>query len=186
MIPITPHPGDDPSFLAWAEGLIAGAVSLHAPPEVYCVRIDNWFGERWLAFAFNMWGAGFRSGKKLHVPPFTPARVVREHYFVRHETANAYREEIAPLRLHVRQHGPSNARRTLERVVPEAALFWISSRSRSNGRGSVMGYVPVGDGVAFWYVELARERDWQPVTCTHISEEELTALFEAGRAARSR
>ena len=55
------------------------------PPRQYVIRIDNWFGPKWMHFAGKFpAGKGFAVGVHktiLHVPPFVPHRVVAERVF---------------------------------------------------------------------------------------------------------
>ena len=41
---------DDPEFLSWVERIIAGVEARFETDQCYVVKIDNWFGQRWLGF----------------------------------------------------------------------------------------------------------------------------------------
>ena len=57
---------DDPGYLDVVRPIMAGVLRVVAPPDAYVVKVDSWFGERWLG----------TDRKTLRLPPFVPARVV--------------------------------------------------------------------------------------------------------------
>src|SRR5262245_39706139 len=88
------EPDDDPAFLACVDRIIAGLIERHRPEEVYLVRISNWFDQKWLRFS-GIGRVAHHGGISIHTaldefsqdqltfPPFTPNRVVTQHYFCR-------------------------------------------------------------------------------------------------------
>src|SRR3954454_14461105 len=101
------EPDDDPAFLACVDRIIAGLVERHGTKEVYLVRIANWFDHKWLRFSgigrVPFYGLSIHTAldefrqEQITFPPFTPNRVVTQHYFCR--TTRADFEEQAPAHL---------------------------------------------------------------------------------------
>src|SRR5438132_10549863 len=101
------EPDDDPAFLACVDRIIAGLIERHAPEAVYLIRIANWFDHKWLRFSgigrVPFYGLSIHtaldefSQENVTFPPFTPNRVVTQHYFCR--TTRGEFEEQAPAHL---------------------------------------------------------------------------------------
>ena len=75
---VSTQSGDSAQFIGKALALIIGSVRGREPMRLYAIRIDNWFGPKWMHFAGK-----FTAGKhaaigvhktQLHVPPFIPHR----------------------------------------------------------------------------------------------------------------
>jgi hypothetical protein len=98
--------GDSAELIAKARALALGVARDFEPARLYVIRIDNWFGPRWMLFAGKFTaGKGFAVGAhktRLHVPPFVPARVVEQRVFVGPD----YVETVASAPLHI--ECPSN------------------------------------------------------------------------------
>lgn len=79
---------DDPAFTKFVDGLTAMFAA--QVKTVFLVRVDNWFGPKWLGFQARVSGAfGVRaqnaatqSGPAV-IPPFKPSRIVSERRFIR-------------------------------------------------------------------------------------------------------
>lgn len=86
MIAIPTNETDDPEFIELVRRVIAGLLTANPVEEVFVVRIDNWFDDKWLNFS----GIGrvrfddfrididtaldeFRQ-EKVTFPPFNPNR----------------------------------------------------------------------------------------------------------------
>ena len=81
------------------------------------------------------------SQEQLTFPPFTPNRVVTQHYFCR--TTRGELEEQAPAHIvhrPKREHSSKNLHRRVVSFSRSAIFVWFSSSSRATGRGSVMAY----------------------------------------------
>lgn len=169
------EPTDDPQYLEWVEAVITGVDEALKTDLFFVVKIDNWFGKRWLGFSGKTLGAlGFRK-EKLTLPPFVPARVVSQHRFWQAGTDPGRRK-----RLHVWQRSGENLQRYTEIVLKGASAFWYSGRSASNGRASFMAYVSTPNGHWPWYVSLRRKETWQVVECIGIGIQELDAFICRG------
>ena len=77
--------GDSAEFMKKVQALALGVARDYEPARLYVVRIDNWFGPKWMRFAGKFTaGKGFAIGvhkTTLHVPPFVPHRVIAERVF---------------------------------------------------------------------------------------------------------
>lgn len=134
-----PEAGDDERFLAIVDRLVDRLAA--AGEAVNVVRIDNWFGRKWLGFAGKVCGAlGVHKDTTradLVVPPFTPGRVVWAHHFAL-DADGQYVRADAVRALHRAQTSSSNLSRKLAEVSPRAHFVWFSGNSCANGRGSVL------------------------------------------------
>src|SRR6516164_2516501 len=77
--------GDSAEFMKKVQALVIGVARDYEPARLYVIRIDNWFGPKWMHFAGKISvGKHFYAGihkATLHVPPFVPHRVVAERIF---------------------------------------------------------------------------------------------------------
>jgi hypothetical protein len=173
---------DDPDFGHAMQRAVLGALRVAKPPEVYLVKVDNWFGPKWLAFSHKALGALGIASSDLRIPPFVPGRVVHERYFVRADEHGDYVSADAPLTLHIRQTSSANAARRVSSLCPHAALFWWSGSTRSTGRGALMAYIPAPSGHVHWYAELTRMTQWRSGTMRGITKAALASYQAAGGA----
>lgn len=168
---------DDPQYLEWVEAIVVGVEEAIKTDQSFVVKIDNWFGKRWLGFSGKTLGAlGFRK-EKLTLPPFIPSRVVSQRRFLVAGTHPGRHK-----RLHVWQHSGENLQRYTEVLLPGSHAFWYSGRSASNDRASFMAYVSTPDGHWPWYVSLRREKKWRVVDCVGIRVPELETFTRSGNA----
>ncbi len=77
--------GDSSEFMEKVQAHVVGLARDHEPARLHVVRIDNWFGPKWMHFAGKFTaGKGFAIGvhkTTLHVPLFVPHRAVAERAF---------------------------------------------------------------------------------------------------------
>jgi len=166
---------DDPQFLDWVEAVVIAVEKTFKTDLAFVVKIDNWFGKRWLGFSGKTLGAlGIRK-KKLTLPPFIPSRVVSQRRFWEDGTDPGRHR-----RLHRWQPSGENLQRYTEVVLQGAHGFWYSGRSASNDRGSFMAYVSTPDGYWPWYVGLRRDENWRVVECIGIDIPELEMFARGG------
>lgn len=132
------EPSDDGDFLDLVDRLVAGLVT-SSEVHVRVVRVDGWFGPKWLRFAGKTLGAlgvHTREGADLVVPPFTPARVVWEHAFVRKAADFGVDDDARPL--HRAQASAANLGRRLAEFSTHGLFVWFSGATAENARGSVL------------------------------------------------
>ena len=187
-------PGDSAEFMKKVQALALGVARDYQPARLYVVRIDNWFGPKWMHFA-GKFSAGkhFYAGihkVTLHVPPFVPHRVVAERVFA----SPNYDETVARPPLHIECASRLALTRRIADVDKEAAFIWFSSDSDAQQRGSIMVYLPVAAlpppnrrkwhkrSGAFYIGFSQREGGWEPAMLRGVSRGEVEHLEECGRA----
>lgn len=169
------EPSDDPQFLDWVESVVAGIQEKFDTDQTYVVKIDNWFGKRWLGFSGKALGAIGVRKSKLTLPPFVPSRVVSQRRFWQSGRRLEPRKQ-----LHAWQRSGENLQRYVEVVVHRSNVFWYSGGSARNDRASFMAYVSTSEGHWPWYVELRRTDKWRVVESLGIGPTELDAFLRVG------
>jgi hypothetical protein len=186
--------GDSSEFMRKAQTLVAGVARDYEPAYLYGIRIDNWFGPKWLHFAGKLSGGKhFYTGihkLALHVPPFVPHRVVAERVFA----GPNYEETVARPPLHIECASMLALTRRIDEVDKEAAFVWFSGKSEVQKRGSIMVYLPAASAPtasprdrprqtgAFYIGFSQREGGWEPAMLRGVSRGEVEHLEECGRA----
>jgi hypothetical protein len=161
MIQISRLSSDAPEFLARV-GVILDRIAATHPLQIYVIRIDNWFGKKWIGFAGKALGAmGIGYQEDLVLPPFVPNRVIDQACYEYSPEAGTYRNQGRGTDVHVRQPSRDNFRRKLSTFFPGAALLWFSGNSGPNGRGSILAYVPTSAGHEPWFAEFRSDRRWR-------------------------
>jgi hypothetical protein len=188
---IAPEFDDEPEFVRLVELAVNGVLRRHSPAALALVKIDNWFGWKWLGFSGTVFiGRYARPGAwhipsdrrprdPIRIPTFVPDRVVSQRRFV----APDYQETDPGKLLH--EDIPSRVARDriAAREEPETAPAWYSGNSKTNGRGSLMVYVPIGASHWPWYAELERGDPWRiTADARNIKPNEFSRLMEEGSA----
>jgi hypothetical protein len=192
---VSTQPGDSGEFVEKARALVVGVARDYQPARLYVIRIDNWFGPKWMHFAGK-----FSAGKhfylgvhktRLHVPPFVPHRVIGQRVFVGPD----YEETVVTPPLHVECPSKEALLRRIEDIDNNAAFVWFSGASEEQKRGAAMVYLPFAvdktdhSRVGFrragaFYVGFSqREKDWEPAMLRGISRAELVHLEALGQGA---
>ena len=187
--------GDSGEFIEKVRALAIGVARDYEPARLYVIRIDNWFGPKWMHFAGKFTaGKHFAVGahkSRLHVPPFVPHRVVAERVFV----GPAYEETIVAAPLHIECVSKEALTRRIEDIDKDAAFVWFSGASEAQKRGAVMVYLPVaigptasrlielGQSGAFYVGLSLRDGSWEPAMLRGISLGEVKHFGESGRVA---
>ena len=186
--------GDSGEFMRKVQALVVGVARDYEPARLYVVRIDNWFGPKWMHFAGKFTaGKGFAIGvhkTTLHVPPFVPHRAVAERVFA----GPNFNEVVIKPPLHIECTSELALTRRITDVDKEAAFVWFSSKSEVQKRGSIMVYLPAAsaptasrrDGPrrtgAFYIGFSQRESAWEPAMLRGVSRGVVAHLEEFGRA----
>ena len=185
--------GDSAEFMKKAQALVVGVARDYEPARLYVIRIDNWFGPKWMHFVGKVSvGKHFYAGihkVTLHVPPFVPHRVVAERVFA----GPNYDETVARSPLHIECASMLALTRRIADIDRDAAFVWFSSESEVQKRGSIMVYIPFASGpttsrherhrTGAFYVGLSEhDMDWEPAMLRGISRGELEHLGKSGRA----
>ncbi len=203
---ISMQQGDSAEFIETARAIAIGVAQDYEPARLYVIRIDNWFGPKWMHFAGK-----FTVGKRprgfptaaigvhktrLHVPPFVPSRVVGQRVFVGPD----YEETVAAAPLHIEIPSTIALQRRIADIDKDAAFVWFSGESEAQKRGSVMVYLPdafdptvphrrklgdrskLGHSGAFYVGFSQREISWEPAMLRGVSRGEVAHIEESGRA----
>lgn len=148
--------GDDDDFAAFVEALIDTLAT--EVQTVFVLRIDNWFGPKWLGFTAKVAGA-VSARRALHaptvVPPFKPSRIVSERRFVR-DDQHGFDEYKFSDSLHRKQTSAENLGRKLSHISDDALFVWFSGNTLKNGRGSILVAATPGVQADAWYAGLER------------------------------
>jgi len=169
--------GDSTEFMEKVRALI-GVACDREPARLYVIRIDNWFGPKWMHFSGKALGFIGVHQRSLHVPPFVPNRVVAERVFVGPD----YEVAVVTPPLHIECPSKQALLRQIADIDKNAAFLWFSSESEAQKRGSVMVYLPVATDPAFYVGFSQREKSWEPSMLRGVSRGEVAHLEESGRA----
>jgi hypothetical protein len=171
---------DDEAFCRTVDAIVSGAFGLHQPQSAFVVKVDSWFGPKWLRFSHKVMGAFGVASDDLVVPPFVPARIVEQIFLTRQ--GEDYRvSDHEPV--HVSQSSEDNASRKLSRLFPQTAFFWWSGSTIKNARGCLMAYLPSEGGHQSWYAEFKKADRWTVAQVRGTNRDELAAITTAGAAA---
>ncbi len=188
---ITTNPNDEPQFVELVMRIISGLVKDMSPQQIFVMKIDNWFDQKWLNFS-GIGSVGFFWGinapdtaldefrqDKVTFPPFTPNRVIGEYYFLRDESGDYLPSLSAPY-IHQRRLAPSseNLHKRVTDFAESAIFVWLSSNTKSNRRGSIMVYEVKGSSVNTWYAGLSKEEGWRVLQTKGITREQVQSLME--------
>ena len=191
---ISTQQGDSAEFLEKVRALAIGVARDCEPARLYILRIDNWFGPKWMHFAGKFTaGKGAAIGvhkSRLHVPPFVPNRVVGQRVL----TGPGYEETVNMPPLHIECPSKQALSRQIADIDKDAAFVWFSAESEAQKRGSVMVYLPVpfdlkaprrgklGRRGAFYVGFSQRAMSCEPPMLRGVSRGEVAHLEESGRA----
>jgi hypothetical protein len=185
------EPLDDPAFLNTVDRLTTALLGLHNPDELYLIRLDNWFDQKWLGFSgigrVRFDGAPMEvalddlSQDQLTFPPSTPKRVVTEHYFAR-TTKGYFQEQASPQRVHrwLLEHSACNLQRRVISFSRSGLFVWFTSLSAKNDRASVMVYSAASGSMSAWFASFVKERTWKLHRVKGVSRDWVNGLVAAG------
>jgi len=197
---ISMQQGDSVEFIEKARAIAIGVIQEYEPARLYVIRIDNWFGPKWMHFAgkytvgnFPHHGPSAAIGvhkSRLHVPPFIPHRVVAERVFAGPD----FEKTVVTVPLHIEIPSKIALTRRIADIDKDAAFLWFSGESEAQKRGSVMVYLPdafdpaaprrVGlrNSDSFYVGFSQREINWEPSMLRGVSRGEVIHLEQNGLA----
>jgi hypothetical protein len=175
---------DAPDFIQQVEEAVNGALRLHSPEALVLIKIDNWFGFKWLGFcgkapgALRIWHLHRNKlTKGIRIPAFVPDHVVSQRRFA----APRYEEIDSGRPLHRKMKSRFALQRRASIEAPKAAFAWYSGNSAANGRGALMMYIPVERSYWAWYAGLHSGEPWRLGKTLLIDPEGFALLRRAGR-----
>jgi hypothetical protein len=170
---IFPEPGDEDAFIAQVDALANGILGKHTPASLIVIKVNSWFGSRWLGFSGKTLGALGVWRDNLSVPPFVPSRIVSQQRF----TAPNYSEIDSGSPLHRKTRSSDAILRKIAAIEPAAAVLWYSGNSKITGHGSAMAYIPESNSYSCWYVSSAKLHAWHLKEIVGITPQGLTFLM---------
>jgi len=174
LIGLTVDEDDDPGFIELVQRLIHGVVSTERPKDYCVVRIDNWFGERWLNFSGKALGAlSVHKPPKRTFPPFVPSRIRSYTLFTWSPENDDYANVDEFHSVHKWQPSGANLQNFVSNTYPDASFFWFSGNTKENHRGSLMGYVSSKGNCWTWYLEFQQEGGWKQSKRVAITPEQV-------------
>jgi hypothetical protein len=192
---------DDPTLIVLFNSLLEGFVTTNKPEQLYLVRIDNWFDQKWLGFSGNGTAKSGRPdlggrflgmfesikvvfhNNKLTLPPFNPNRIVSQRCFVRSES-DYIEAPLRPPHRFTKQSSELNLHRRIEDAYSSACLVWYSSNTIANDRASFMAYAVNSGETESWYSSFLRKSAWNLNSTKGISKEKVQALMAKGTSLR--
>ncbi len=178
MIELKAAESDDPQFVGMVSQIFNGAMDCYKPNEIYVVHLDNWFDHKWGAFAAVIdQQCGMWQPDKLTKPPFNPNRIISQSYFRLDElTKSIYINNEAPP-LHTRRSSHWNFHDRLKDLTDAGLFLWYSSKTETNGRGSLMVYYIGSEEPIYWYVSFLKKKEWQVNKANNISKKAIEGLL---------
>lgn len=174
---IIPGSDDSPEFINEINAILNGVLKSTAPQEFTVVKIDGWFGPRWLSFSGKVLGALPVWKDNLTIPPFVPNRVITQRTFL----APTYQEELLKHPIHRKMESAFALERRVPVTTANIALAWYSGESQKNGRGALMVYLPSCSEYWAWYVSWDKNESWRLSIMKEITVQQLSTFQELGR-----
>lgn len=131
------------------QDLLRGTIATYAPNEIRLITIDGWFGSNWLGFAGKTLGAFGVRNQDLVIPPFIPARVLREEH--RSCAKDGWDCHAVDHPLHIAQTSEANLTRKLHKVVPPGTLLAWCGHTPPD-RTALMVYLRLDGSAIGWHV----------------------------------
>ena len=160
---------DSGEFLDRIRSIVTGSLISSKAQDFFLIKIDNWFGDRWLVFSGKI---KHRWAKNLTIPPFVQDRVLSEKYFTINDDNSEYKLSENKSKIHRYSHSGNNLSGKIGGLYPNSAFFWYSGNTKSNGRGCLMAYLPAHECHWPWYIGFISE-PWRINNFAEISEQDL-------------
>lgn len=161
---------EDTRFVQIVEAFVDYYVTLFSPPTVFVIRIDHWFGAKWLGFRGKLLGAiGVHADvsdverRRMPMPPFSPSRVKRFYYFTRHNDEWDCSVDNQCV-LHAKKSGDE-----FQRIYRRGLYCWYSGGTRTNTCGSMMIYDVNEIGANGWHLSFEFRTTWKLTKCVNVS-----------------
>jgi len=120
---------DSPEFIQLITRLFRSLIVRDHPQSLILIKIDHWFGSKWLSFSGKTLGTLGVWMKELTIPPFVPNRVISQRRIV----GPNYTEIEHDKPLHLSIPSSSAVMRRVAEVAPGSVLVWYSGGSKTSG-----------------------------------------------------
>jgi hypothetical protein len=174
---VVPIKNDDASFLKLVERIANHTIQQFKPADIFLIRIDHWFDQKWLAYSGNILGVVSVRKSRLTIPPFVPNRVISQDAYSLDELAGSY-DHAEALPLHLVQSSRENLTRFIDRVTKSGMFIWFSGGTQQASTGSIMVYAVTDDLQNAWYASFERSTAWQINKVRGLSKNELLHLTD--------
>lgn len=184
---IFPEADDAPEFVEQVDRAVNTILSRYLPVTLVVIKIDNWFGKRWLGFSGKFMSiAGFTlkthssATNHISIPPFVPERVALQRGF----NAPTFEEVDAGGRFTRRWRArmPFAGKQRLR--FARLPLRGTAAIPRQTAE-ALMVYLPIDASYWCWYVGLENATTWRVTECWGIKREEYASLIEEGSKRRA-
>lgn len=171
---------DAAEFIKQIEACANGVAQLLCPPELILIKINNWFGPKWLPFSAPTLDpdAGI-AANNLSLPLFVPNRVKAQRNFA----APNYAERAIARSVHACMRTSNARQRLVSDLNPGTAIMWYSGSSKHVGRGSLLAYLPMGDRYHAWYAGWSGNGEWRLALTKGTAVEDLLRFIRSGMVA---
>ncbi len=177
MISIMRRDGDDAGYLKMVASIVTALTESGNSQEFYVVRVDNWFGSKWLTFSGKMLGLVGVWKSQITLPPFVPNRIVEEKRAKRLKGGAGFAEDVVSQHVHRTVPSSEATKRRIAVEFPDTTFVWFSGNTEVNGKGCVMAYIPNQEQYWCWYAELSSRNNWEPSLLKGISRSEFHQLL---------
>lgn len=178
LVPIESRDNDALPFVEVVSRLVTAASIRHNLSVVYTIRIDHWFGPRWLGFCGKICGAaGVRNRtlrSHLTEPPFHPHRVTDKREFHRDDDG---RYELVGRLSYLHRFRPS-ASNIYNEIRWHTLHAWYSGDTVATNKGVLMVYFSTRTSAKAWYVAFDGHANWKSERQIGISRREIVELVE--------
>lgn len=182
---------DDDEFIEAIDKLIHTLVKSYERPDLYVVRINNWFDHKWLNFAGNIRVpysavgnteifAGisiWKYKKETTLPPFAPNRILSQHFFQAGPGIIEKKVEQPEMHRNYKQRSKLNLNNQLLAYSESGMFVWLSSGTKNIDRASMLVYLTNKDRVGAWYASFNKSERWKVDRTNNVNREILAELF---------
>ena len=184
---------DDTEFIQGLTRLVSEAIRQYNPVEIFLIRVDNWFDVKWFAFAgkakieintgidaINSEVRAFwEDGNDVTIPPFVPHRIVEQlHMKYLNKSLSLLGSDSRFIHSTEKKSSSANLNNRLLDHSASALFIWFSSKSKSNGRASMMLYRTYEQKVGGWYVSFIRQQNWTVDRVRNKERDLIERLFQ--------
>ena len=160
MIELIKDSNDNHEFHINIKKLILDKINSFKPNEVYIVKIDNWFDQKWLNFSGTiMHEVSIWEKDDVTIPPFHPNRVLNVLHY---KNQNGILEKLTDnMKLHIYQMDSENLKRKISDICENGLFVWYSGKSEVNANGSIMIYSVKEKECFTYYISLTKNTNWK-------------------------
>tara|TARA_R110002073_G_scaffold220418_3_gene380625 strand:+ start:24 stop:611 length:588 start_codon:yes stop_codon:yes gene_type:complete len=149
---------DNPDFILNCEKIILNRIEQWNPTDIFVIRIDNWFDEKWMEYSGNITsGLSIWKGKTT-IPPFHPNRVENSDFY--QKSAQLYVKKENRNNVHVYQESKDNLKRYISEFTGNGLFIWYSGNSKINAIGSLMCYLVRESECHPLFITLSEKKKW--------------------------